>query len=98
MGIVFLVEVDDLELRRSLEQEVAYGPGRAAERDLERRLPLSSATGPACPSSCSAATADALDVAQAKAERGIDARAMNLYPRRPVHVVPPLSDGDDTRT
>src|SRR6266851_2447315 len=41
MGSVYLAGVDDLELRRSLEkEESAYGPGRAAERDLERRLPL----------------------------------------------------------
>src|SRR6266700_2480274 len=41
MGSVYLAEVDDHELRRRLQEEmVAYGPGRAAERDLERRLPL----------------------------------------------------------
>src|SRR6266851_2006008 len=33
MGSVYLAEVDDPELRRSLEKEmVAYGPGRAASR------------------------------------------------------------------
>lgn len=53
MGSVFLAEVDDLELRRSLEkEEIAYGPGRAAERNLEGRLPLFERYERGCRSSC----------------------------------------------
>ena len=97
MGSVFLAEVDDLELRHALErEEIAYGPGRAAERDLERRLPLFERYRAGLPEFVRRRHADVLDAAQAKAERGIDAR-YDLYPRRPVRPVPPLSDGDDTR-
>ncbi|MGH3010098.1 MAG: hypothetical protein ACRDLM_11935 [Gaiellaceae bacterium] len=96
MGSVFLAEVDDLELRRSLEQEeIAYGPGRAAERDLERRLPLFERYRAGLPEFVQRRHADALDTAQAKAERGIDAR-YDLYPRRPVHAVPPPGGSDET--
>jgi hypothetical protein len=96
MGNVFLAEVDDLELRRALErEEVAYGPGRAAERDLERRLPLFERYRAGLPEFVQRRHADALDAAQANAERGIDTR-YELYLRRPVHPVPPSGDSDDT--
>ena len=96
MGSVFLAEVDDLELRRSLEQEeIVYGPGRAAERDLERRLPLFERYRAGLPEFVQRRHADALDAAQAKAERGIDAR-YEFYPRRPVRPMPPPSDRDKT--
>ena len=96
MGSVFLAEVDDLELRRSLEkEEIAYGPGRAAERDLERRLPLFERYRAGLPEFVQRRHADTLDAAQAKAERGIDAR-YDLYPRRPVHPAPPPGGSDET--
>ena len=97
MGSVYLAEVDDLELRRSLEEEmVAYGPGRAAERDLERRLPLFERYRRGLPEFVQRRHADALDAAQAKAERGVDA-VRDLFPRRPVHPVPPPGGSDDAR-
>lgn len=97
MGSVYLAEVDDLELRRALEQEeISYGPGRAAERDLERRHPLFERYRAGLPEFVRRRHSDALDAAQAKAERGIDAR-YDLYPRRPVHPVPPSDGSDDTR-
>lgn len=96
MGSVFLAEVDDRELRRALEkEEIAYGPGRAAERDLERRLPLFERYRVGLPEFVQRRHADALDAAQAKAERGVDAQYL-LYPRRPVRPVLPPSDGGDT--
>jgi hypothetical protein len=96
MGSVYLAEVNDPELRRALEEEmVAYGPGRAAERDLERRLPLFERYRAGLPEFVQRRHADALDAAKAKAERGVDAQHA-LHPRRPVHPAPPSSDGDDT--
>lgn len=96
MGSVYLAEVEDLELRRALEEEmVAYGPGRAAERDLERRLPLFEGYRSRLPEFVQRRHADALDAARAKAERGIDVQ-YDLYPRRPVHPVPRPGDSDDT--
>jgi hypothetical protein len=96
MGSVFLAEVDDLELRRALErEEVAYGPGRAAERDLERRLPLFERYRAGLPEFVQRRHADALDAARAKAERGVDAQ-YELHPRRPVRPVLPPSDDDNT--
>src|SRR6266849_6438420 len=84
MGSVFLAEVDDPELRRSLEEEmVAYGPGRAAERDLERRLPLFERYRAGLPDFVLRRHADALEAAKAKAARGIDVQ-YELYSRRPV--------------
>jgi hypothetical protein len=95
MGSVFLAEVDDLELRRSLEnEEIAYGPGRAAERDLERRLPLFERYRSRLPEFVQRRHAEALDAARAKAERGVDAQ-YELYPRRPVRPVPPPSDSEN---
>lgn len=92
MGSVYLAEVDDLELRRSLEEEeIAYGPARAAERDLERRLPLFERYRAGLPEFVQRRHADALDAARAKAERGIDS-IHELYPRRAVRSVPPPSD------
>lgn len=89
MGSVFLAEVDDLELRRALEQEeIAYGPGRAAERDLERRLPLFERYRAGLPAFVQRRHADALDAAQAKAEGGIGA-LHERHPHRPLHPVPP---------
>jgi hypothetical protein len=94
MGSVYLAEVDDLELRRSLEEEeIAYGPGRAAERDLERRLPLFERYRAGLPDFVQRRHAEALDAARAKAERGIDAQ-YELYPRRPVHPAPSGGSGD----
>ena len=96
MGSVFLAEVDDLALRRSLEEEmVAYGPGRAAERTLERRLPLFERYRAGLPEFVQRRHADALDAARAKAERGVDAQ-YELYPRRPVRPVLPPSNSDNT--
>lgn len=96
MGGVYLAEVDDLELRGSLEEEmVAYGPGRAAELDLERRLPLFERYRAGLPDFVQRRHADALDAAKAKAQRGIDAQ-YDLYPRRPVRPAPRSSDSDDT--
>lgn len=96
MGSVYLAEVDDLELRRSLEDEmVAYGPGRAAERDLERRLPLFERYRTGLPEFVQRRHADALDAARAKAARGITA-LHDRHPRRPVHPAPPSGDSDDT--
>lgn len=96
MGSVFLAEVDDLELRRALEQEeIAYGPGRAAERDLERRLPLFDRYRAGLPEFVRRRHADALDAAQAKAERGI-AALHERHPHRPVHPVPPPGGDDET--
>jgi hypothetical protein len=96
MGSVYLDEVDDLELRRALEkEEIAYGPGRAAERDLERRLPLFERYRAGLPEFVQRRHADALDAAQAKAERGVDAQR-ELHPRRPVHPVSRPSGSDDT--
>ena len=98
MGSVYLAEVDDLELRRMLEkEEISYGPGRAAERDLERRLPLFERYRAGLPEFVQRRHADVLDAAQAKAERGIDAR-YDLYPRRPVRPVPPPGGSGDTST
>jgi len=95
MGSVYLAEVEELELRRSLEkEEIAYGPGRAAERDLERRLPLFERYRAGLPDFVQRRHADALDAAKAKAERGIEAQH-DLYPRRPVQPVPRPS-GNDT--
>ena len=97
MGSVYLAEVNDLELRRSLEQdEIAYGPGRAAERDLQRRLPLFERYRTGLPEFVQRRHADALDAAKTKAERGVDA-AHDLFPRRPVYPVPP-SSGSDNRS
>jgi hypothetical protein len=94
MGSVFLAEVDDLELRRALEkEEIAYGPGRAAERDLERRLPLFERYRAGLPEFVQRRHADALDAAQATAERGIGA-LHDRHQHRPLHPVPP-SGGDD---
>ena len=91
MGSVYLAEVEDLELRRALEQEmIAYGPGRAAELDLERLLPLFDRYRTGLPEFVQRRHADALDAARAKAERGVDAMH-ELYPRRPVH----LAGSDD---
>jgi hypothetical protein len=96
MGSVFLAEVDDLELRRSLEDEmVAYGPGRAAERNLERRLPLFERYRAGLPEFVQRRQADALDAARAKAERGVNAQ-YDLYPRRPVRPAPRSRGSDDT--
>lgn len=96
MGSVFLAEVDDLELRRSLEkEEIAYGPRRAAERNLERRLPLFERYRAGLPEFVQRRHADALDAARAKAERGVDAQ-YELYPRRPVRPVLSPSDSDNT--
>jgi hypothetical protein len=93
MGSVYLAEVDDLELRRSLEQEeIAYGPGRAAERDLERRLPLFERYRASLPEFVQRRHAEALDAAQAKAECGIDALHEH-HPRQPLHLAP--ADGSD---
>jgi hypothetical protein len=93
MGSVYLAEVDDPELRRSLEREmIAYGPGRAAELDLERRLPLFDLYRTGLPDFVQRRHADAFDAARAKAEHGVDAMH-ELYPRRPVHPAP--SPGDD---
>lgn len=97
MGSVYLAEVDDPQLRRSLEKEsLAFGPGRAAERDLERRLPLFERYRAGLPEFVQRRHADALDAAQAKAERGVDA-AHELFPRRPVHPVPPPGGSDRAR-
>lgn len=94
MGSVFLAEVDDLELRRALEQEeIAYGPGRAAERDLDRRLPLFERYRAGLPEFVQRRHADALDAARAKAERGIGA-LHERHQHRPLHPVRP-SGGDD---
>jgi hypothetical protein len=96
MGSVYLAEVDDLELRRALErEEIAYGPGRAAERDLERRLPVFERYRAALPEFVQRRHADALDAARAKAERGVDAQYA-LYPRRPVRPMLTPNDGDNT--
>ncbi len=96
MGSVFFAELDDLELRRSLEkEEIAYGPGRAAERDLERLLPLFERYRGGLPEFVQRRHADALDAARVRAERGVDAQYA-LYTRRPVHPVPPPSDSDNT--
>lgn len=96
MGSVFLAEVDDLELRRALEkEEIAYGPGRAAERDLERRLPLFERYRAGLPEFVQRRHADALDAAQAKAERGINA-LHERHPHRRLHPVSPSTGGDDT--
>ena len=96
MGSVFLAEVDDLELRRALEQEeIAYGPGRAAERDLERRLPLFEHYRAGLPEFVRRRHADALDAAQAKAERGIEA-LHERHRHRPVHPTPPSGGGGAT--
>lgn len=96
MGSVFLAEVDDLELRRALEkEEIAYGPGRAAERDLERRLPLFERYRAGLPEFVQRRHADALDAAQAKAERGINA-LHDRHPHRPLHPAPAPSGGDDS--
>ena len=71
MGSVYLAEVADLELRCWLEEEmVAYGRGRAAERDLERRLPLFERYRAGLPDFVRRRHADALEAAKAKAERG----------------------------
>jgi len=94
MGSVYLAEVADLELRRSLEEEmVAYGPGRAAERDLERRLPLFERYRAGLRDFVLRRHADALEAAKAKAQRGITA-LHELYPRRPVHPAPQSGDSD----
>lgn len=94
MGSVFLAEVDDLELRRALEkEEIAYGPGRAAERDLERRLPLFERYRAGLPEFVQRRHADALDAARAKAERGV-AAIRERYSQRPLHPVPPSDGGD----
>ena len=96
MGSVFFAELDDLELRRSLEkEEIAYGPGRAAERDLERLLPLFERYRAGLPEFVQRRHADALDAARVRAERGVDAQYA-FYTRRPVHPVPPPSDSDNT--
>ena len=97
MGSVYLAEVDHLELRRSLEEEmVAYGPGRAAERDLERRLPLFERYRAGLPDFVQRRHADTLEAAKAKAARGIDVQ-YELYPRRPVRPAPRSSGSNDTR-
>ncbi len=94
IGSVYLAEVEDLELRRALEkEELAYGPGRAAERELERRLPLFERYRAGLPEFVQRRHADALDAAKAKAERGVDAQ-YDLCPRRPVHPAPPPSGSD----
>jgi len=96
MGSVYLAEVDHLELRRSLEEEmVAYGPGRAAERDLERRLPLFERYRAGLPDFVQRRHADTLEAAKAKAARGIDVQ-YELYPRRPVRPVAPSRSSNDT--
>jgi hypothetical protein len=96
MASVYLAEVEDLALRRALEDEmVAYGPGRAAERDLERRLPVFERYRAALPQFVQRRHSDALDAARAKAERGVDAQYA-LHPRRPVRPVLSPSDGDNT--
>ena len=88
MGSVHLAEVDDLELRRAREkEEIAYGPGQAAERDLEQRLPLFERYRAGLPEFVQRRHADALDAAKAEAERGVDA-LHDLHPRRPVHPAP----------
>ena len=92
MGSVYLGEVNDPELRRSREREsIAYGPGRAAELDLERRLPLFERYRAGLPEFVQRRHADALDAARAKAERGVDAMR-ELFPRGPVHAVPGSAD------
>ena len=94
MGSVCLAEVDDLELRRALErEEVVYGPGRAAERDLERRLPLFERYRAGLPEFVRRRHADALDLALMKAERGIDAQH-ELHPRRRLHLAPDRGSDD----
>lgn len=95
MGSVFLAEVDDLEPRRALEKdEIAYGPGRAAERDLERRLPLFERYRAGLPEFVQRRHADALDAAQAKAESGINA-LYERHPHRPLHPASPPGGGQD---
>jgi hypothetical protein len=95
MGSVHLAEVDDLGLRRALaKKEIAYGPGQAAELDLEQRLPLFERYRAGLPEFVQRRHADALDAAKAEAERGVDA-LRDLHPRRPVHPAPRLG-GTDT--
>ncbi len=94
MGSVYLAEVDDPELRRSLEKEmVAFGPGSAAERDLERRLPLFERYRAGLPDFVQRRHADALEAAKSKAQRGVSA-LHELYPRRPVRPAPQSGDSD----